>query len=121
MTIENFVLVFGTTPLVSLGITLVLIGGCALMMGRALALNWRPGWQMLPYSLLLAIADRFLVFALFQGELLSLTGYMADFAVLLCVAGFAFQVVRARQMVRQYPWAYERAGLLGWRDRSSGK
>lgn len=121
MTIENFVLIFGTTPLVSFSITLVLIGGCALMMGRALALNWRPGWQMLPYTLLLAVADRFLVFALFQGELLSTTGYAADFTALLCIAGFALQVTRARQMVRQYPWAYERAGLLGWRERSSGK
>ncbi|MEN6544054.1 DUF6867 family protein [Parvibaculum sp.] len=121
MMLENFVLVFGTTPLVSLGITLVLIGGCALMMGRALALNWRPDWQMLPYSLLLAIADRFLIFALFQGELLSLTGYLADFAVLLSIAGLAFQLTRARQMVRQYPWAYERAGLLGWRERPSAQ
>lgn len=121
MTLENFVLVFGTTPLVFLGITLVLIGGCALMMGRALALNWRPDWQMLPYSLLLAVADRFLIFALFQGELLSFTGYMADFTVLLCMAGFAFQLTRARQMVRQYPWAYERVGPLRWRERSSAQ
>ena len=118
MTLENFALIFGTTPLVSVGITFVLIGGCAMMMGRALALNWRPDWQMLPYTLLLAVADRFLVFALFQGELLSLTGYAADLAVLLCIAGFAFQLTIARQMVRQYPWAYERAGLLGWRKRS---
>lgn len=117
MTADDFTLIFGTTPFVSLGITLVLIGGCALMTGRALALNWRSDWQMLPYCLLLAVADRFLVFALFQGELLSATGYAADFAILLCLAALAFQITRARQMIRQYPWAYERSGLTGWRKR----
>ncbi len=117
MTMENFALVFGTTPFVSLGITLVLIGGCAVMTGRVLALNWRPDWQMVPYCLLLGFADRFLVFALFQGELLSGTGYAADTALLLCLAGLSFQLTRARQMVRQYPWAYERAGPMGWRER----
>lgn len=117
MNAEDYMLVFGTTLPVSLGITLVLAGGCASMTGRALALNWRPDWQVLPYCLLLALADRFLIFALFGGELLSPSGYAADFALLLVVAGATFQVARARQMVRQYPWAYERAGLAGWRER----
>lgn len=117
MNAEDYMLVFGTTLPVSLGITLVLAGGCALMTGRALALNWRPDWQIVPYCLLLTIADRFLIFALFGGELLSPLGYAVDFAFLLVVAGATYQVIRARQMVRQYPWAYERGGLVGWRER----
>lgn len=117
MSAEDYRLIFGTTLPASLGITFVLAGGCALMTGRALALNWRPDWQVLPYCFLLAVADRFLIFALFGGELLSTTGYAADFAFLLVVAGATFQVTRTRQMVRQYPWAYERAGLASWRER----
>lgn len=117
MNAEDYRLVFGTTLPASLGITFVLAGGCALMTGRALALNWRPDWQILPYCFLLALADRFLIFALFGGELLSATGAAADFAFLLVVAGATFQLARARQMVRQYPWAYERAGPAGWRER----
>lgn len=117
MNAEDYMRVFGTTLPVSLGITFALAGGCALMTGRALALNWRPDWQILPYCLLLALADRFLIFALFDGDLLSATGYAADFVFLLVVAASTFQLARARQMVRQYPWAYERAGLAGWRER----
>jgi protein-S-isoprenylcysteine O-methyltransferase Ste14 len=107
----------GTTPGVTLAVTLVLMGGCALMTGRALALNWRPVWQLVFYCLLLGLGDRFLVFALFGGELLSLPGYLIDTALLLSIAAIAFRVSRARQMVRQYPWLYERAGPLGWRTR----
>ncbi|MCE9648524.1 MAG: hypothetical protein K8R18_02765 [Parvibaculum sp.] len=114
---SDFELVFGTTPFVSLGITLILGGGCAVMTGRALALNWRPDWQFVAYGFLLAIADRFLVFALFQGELFSLSGYLADALALIVIAAVAFRVTRARQMVRQYPWAYRRFGPFGWRER----
>jgi hypothetical protein len=114
---SDYVLIFGTSPLVSLGITLILGGGCAVMTGRALALNWRPDWQLIAYGLLLAVADRFLVFALFQGELFSVSGYLTDALILMLIAVFAFQATRARQMVRQYPWAYSKAGPLSWRER----
>lgn len=114
---NDYQLIFGTSPFVSLGVTLVLGGGCALMTGRALALNWRPDWQLIAYGLLLAIADRFLIFALFDGELLSGTAYLVDALALILVAALAFQATRARQMVRQYPWAYRRAGPLSWRAR----
>ena len=120
MSLDDYGLIFGTTPPVSICITLVLAGGCALMTGRALALNWRPDWQLIFYCLLLALADRFLIFALFGGELLSFSGYAVDFSILLIVAAAAFQITRARQMIRQYPWAYERAGLAGWRERRPG-
>lgn len=117
MSAADYALISGATLPVSIGITLILAGSCAIMTGRALALNWRPDWQIILYCLLLAIADRFLIFALFEGDLVSLTGYAVDFAVLLLIAAAAFRLTRARQMVRQYPWAYERAGLAGWRER----
>jgi hypothetical protein len=113
---SGYALVFGTSVYVTIGITLMLGGGCALMTGRALALTWRPDWQMVPYCALLAVADRFLVFALFGGELLSLSGYAVDFALLLLAAAASFQAARARQMVRQYPWLYRPAGPFGWRE-----
>jgi hypothetical protein len=33
----------------------------------------------------------------------------------------AFRLTRVRRMVSQYPWIYERDGLLGWRERSGGE
>ncbi len=114
---SDYVLVMGTQPLVSLGITLVLGGGCAWMTGRALAQSWRPDWQIAVYCLLLGVADRFLVFALYQGDLLSPTGYLADVLLFMLIAVAAFRLVRARRMVRQYPWLYVRHGLMGWRER----
>ena len=107
--------IFGTSPYVSLGITLVMGGGCALMTGRALALNWRPQWQLLAYALLLTMAERFLIYALFQGALLSPSGYLCDALLLIAIAFAAFHMTRARQMVRQYPWACETRWLVGWR------
>jgi hypothetical protein len=101
-----------------LGMTILLFGGAAVMTGQALARNWRGAWQLLPYALLLAAGDRFLLFALFGAELLSVTGYVIA-AVLLCVfAGLAFRATQARRMVSQYPWLYVRAGLLAWRERN---
>jgi branched-chain amino acid transport system ATP-binding protein len=107
----------GSTPGVFLGITLIFMGGCAFMTGQALAATWRPAWQALPYGLLLGCGDRFLVFALFQGRLTSLPGYMVDALLLVGIALTAYRLTRARQMVTQYPWIYERTGLFSWRER----
>jgi hypothetical protein len=106
---------FGTTPGVSLAVTLIFMGGCALMAGRSLALLWRPWWTILPYMVLLALADRFLIYALFGGELLSVSGYLLDAAVLLAVAMLSYLAARASLMVRQYPWLFERLGPFAWR------
>ena len=98
-------------------VTVVLFGAAAAMTGQALARNWRPLWQIPLYALLLAAADRFLLFALFGAELLSPGGYVAAAAILLAAAGASYRVTQARRMVAQYPWLYERAGPLGWRER----
>ncbi len=108
----------GTTPGVSFGMTVVVMGFVAFMTGQALAGTWKPIWQVVLYCLLLGLGDRFLIFSLFQGELLSLSGYLIDSAVLVAISLFAYRLTRARKMVSQYPWIYERAGLLGWRDRT---
>ena len=107
----------GTGVWVFLGMTVVLAGGAAWMTGQAIAATWRPYWQIPPYTLLLALSDRFLVFALFEGELLHLPGVLVDWAVLLGLASLAFRLTRVHVMLRQYPWLYERDGLFGWRER----
>jgi Domain of unknown function (DUF6867) len=95
----------------------VLMAFAAFMTGQALANTWKPIWHAIVYSVLLGFADRFLTFALYEGELLSLNGYLVDTAVLLVVALFAFRISQARKMVSQYPWLYEETGLFGWRQK----
>ena len=73
----------------------------------------------MPYALLLGLGDRFVIYALFQGELFLLSGYLIDVVWLFAVVTFAFRVTRARQMVTQYPWLYERASLLNWREKTA--
>jgi hypothetical protein len=115
------VALMGASPASFLALTLLLFGGGALATGRALALHWRPAWQTLPYALLLAAGDRFLLYALFDGELLSASGYAIAAAILLALTLLAYRAVEARLMVRQYPWLCERAGPLGWRERGQGR
>lgn len=109
--------VLGAPPGAFWGLTLVLFGAAALSTGRALARNWRPPWQTLPYTLLLAIGNRFLLFALFNGELLSMSGYAIAAAILLALCLIAYRLTQAQLMVRQYPWLYEAAGPFSWRKR----
>ncbi|HKW52552.1 MAG TPA: hypothetical protein VJO12_02590 [Stellaceae bacterium] len=107
----------GASPGAFLGLTLLLFGAAALATGRALARHWRPAWQMLIYAALLGLGDRFLLYALFDGELLSASGYLIGAAILLALVFVAYRVTLARRMVRQYPWLYEAAGPLSWRRR----
>ena len=97
-------------------VTIFVSGGASYLMGQAMAFNWRPSWQVILYAFLLGGADRFLSFALFDGRLLSPTGYLIDTALLLIIALAAYRVTVAALMVRQYPWLYARTGLFGWRE-----
>ncbi len=110
--------VTGNSLAVFIGMTCVIAGGAAWMTGQALAATWRPAWQAVAYALLLALADRFLIFALFEGELLSLPGLALDATVLVVIALAGHRITLAAQMVKQYPWLYERQGLLSWRRKS---
>ena len=115
---SQFEVLFGGTPGVFLGITVFFMGGCAFMTGQALASRWKPAWHAVPYGLLLACADRFLDFALFDGRLSSLSGYLLDGAVLVGIGLLAHRLTLARQMATQYPWIYERTGPFTWRERA---
>jgi hypothetical protein len=96
-----------------------LIGGSAAWAtGRALANNWRPFGEAVAYLLVLGAGIRFAHFALFQGELLSLPAYLSDLAFLIAAGGVSWRLTRARRMVMQYRWLYERTGPFTWRERS---
>ena len=110
--------ILGASLPVFIGVTVVLFGGAALMTGQAIAGTWRPAWQVVAYGALLALADRFMIFALFGGELLSLSGYLLHAAVLIGIGLIAFRLMRVHKMVSQYPWLYERAGAFGWREKA---
>jgi hypothetical protein len=105
----------GSSLGVFIGLTGVLFGLAAFLAGQAVADTWRPAWQAVVSALGLAVAARFLAFALFGGQLLSLTGFLVAWAYLGGVALFAWRATLARKMVRQYPWLYVAHGVLGWR------
>jgi hypothetical protein len=65
--------------------------------------------------LLLGAAARFIHFALFHGNLLSLASYASDVCIFAVVGLIAWRATRTTQMVRQYPWLYARTGPLSWR------
>ncbi len=110
----------GTTVPVFIGMTVLLFGFAAYMTGQALANTWQPVWKVVPYGVLLALGDRFLIFALFDGELLSLTGVVIDAMTLIALTALSYRLIHARKMVSQYPWLYETAGPFNWRERGHG-
>jgi hypothetical protein len=108
----------GSSLGVFLGLTVIIIGGAAIMTGRALADGWKSPWQVVAACLGLALVNRFLVYALFEGELLSLSGLIIDFIVLTALALLAHRLTMVHKMVAQYPWRYERASLWTYREKA---
>ncbi|MCB9948824.1 MAG: hypothetical protein H6842_13555 [Rhodospirillaceae bacterium] len=111
--------IIGTTIGVYIGLTIILAGGAAFLTGQALANTWQPLAKGVPFALLLAAGNRFLIYGLFNGVMLTWTGFLIDFAVMLVIIIFAFRLTKARKMVSQYPWLYERTGPFSWRERKT--
>lgn len=99
-------------------LTVFLGGGAGWLSGRAIALTWRPVWQILVYMVLLSGAVRFLAYGLFDETLVSLHYYVVTLVILLAISGLGYRVTRVGQMVTQYRWLYERAGPFAWRERA---
>lgn len=99
-------------------LTLAIGGGGAWRTGQAVAERWGALWPVVAYTALLAAGVRFLHYALFGGDLLSLPSYLVDLAILAAVALLAHRVRRTRHMSEQYPWLFERSGPVTWRDRT---
>lgn len=99
-------------------VTVVMGGWLAWMAGRAIALTWRPTWQLVLYMLVLGLFVRFIHFALFEATLLTVHYYVVD-TILLVAFGYAgWRYTRAKQMTRQYHWLFEPAGPFGWKPRA---
>lgn len=99
------------------GMTVILFGFAAFLAGQATAESWRATWQILPAALMLTAADRFLLYALFGAELASPSGFLIAAVILAAIAAGAYYLTRARKMVQQYPWLYQRSGPFGWREK----
>ncbi len=109
---------FGTSFGVFIGLTVIITGGAAIMTGRALADGWKPPWQVVLACFGLDLANRFLVYALFGGQLLSLSGFLISLVVITALALAAHRITGVRKMVSQYPWRYERLSLFSYREKS---
>jgi hypothetical protein len=107
-------------PWIFLIMTVVFGGGAAFLAGRGLATTWRPVWMAVAYMIPLGMALRFLHFALFHGELLTLHYFLTDTLVLIAACLLGYRLKRVEQMTRQYSWLYERAGPLFWRPKANG-
>ncbi len=107
----------GDTLAMVLLFNLVLVGPASYATGQGVASTWRPWRQLILYGALLSAGLRFFDYALAYGELWSIGGFLLGWLVQSGIAGLAYRLTRARQMVRQYPWLYQRKGLLGWEER----
>ncbi|MGH6932523.1 MAG: DUF6867 family protein, partial [Dongiaceae bacterium] len=70
------------------------------------------------YALLLAVANRLFGNFFFAQSVLSITGYIVGALVLIAIALISYRVTKARKMVMQYPWLYQRSSLFSWRELS---
>lgn len=93
----------------------LVFGLCSWLAGQAAARGWRAMRVALGYAVLIALADRFLLFALRDASLLDPTGLIIALVMFLVIAALAYRWNQVDMMVSQYPWLYERAGLLSWR------
>jgi hypothetical protein len=108
---------FGDTLFNVLLFNIVLVGPASFAAGHAVAITWRPWGQIVFYTGLLSATLRFLDYALAGGVLWSVGGFLLGWAVQVAIGAFAYQLTRVRLMVRQYPWLYQRKGLLRWEER----
>jgi len=99
-------------------VTVILGGGGGALAGRAIAVTWRPWWQVVAYGLILGAVVRFFHYALFDGSLLSAHYYLVDSAVCVAFGLLGFRAARAAQMVRHYRWINEPDGPLRWRRKA---
>ena len=98
-------------------ITLTLFGWCSYQLGKAMANTWQSISLMIFYVFLLTLFDRFLLFALFEQELLSIILFFIDFITLLLISSVSYRVAKINYMVNQYPWKYQKIGFFSYKNK----
>ena len=101
-------LLLGNKNIRKYGTKVAAVGGAAVLTGRAIGSNWKPASQVIAACFGLALVDRFLIYALFQGTLVSFWGILVHYVVLLAMGLTSWRIARVSKMVGQYPWLYER-------------
>ena len=98
-------------------VTCIMGGWGAWMTGRAMASTWQRYPVLVAYLAILALAVRYIHFALFQGTLLSLHYYLVDLAVVQIIGAVGYRMTRVAQMTAKYRWLYVPNGPFFWKDR----
>ena len=101
--------------------TLILFGWCSYQLGKAMANSWKSILLMIFYVLLLTVFDRFLLFALFEQELLSVIMFIIDFIVLSLISLISYRLTKINYMVNQYPWKYQKTGFFSFKKKIINK
>ena len=97
--------------------TFTLFGWCSYQLGKAMANTWQPISLMIFYVFLLTAFDRFLLFALFEQELLSVIMFFIDFITLSLISLISYRVAKISYMVNQYPWKYQKKGFFSYKNK----
>lgn len=109
---------FEGNGLVFLFLTVILGGGGAFLAGRANAKGWKSPIKLFVNMLLLNCGLRFLHFALFEHDLLSVEHFISQGIILEAMAFLGYRLTLAKQMVAKYPWLYERSTPFSWRQKA---
>jgi hypothetical protein len=96
---------------------IILSSMAAWMIGRSVATDWQSLLQLVGFVLILGLGVRFLHFALYEAQFISLSRYLVDTIVLAVVAYVGFRYTRTNQMTTQYHWLYEKLSPLSFKER----
>ena len=97
--------------------TFILFGWCSYQLGKAMANTWQSISLMIFYVFFLTLFDRFLLFALFEQELLSLIMFFIDFTTLSLISLISYRIAKISYMVNQYPWKYQKVGFFSYKNK----
>ena len=100
-------------------ILLVIMGWIAHMIGQSLASQWYSWQKIIPSCLLLSCSNNFLIYALFEGELLSLSAFLMTSVILIIVACVSYRICYVKKMTTQYWWLYEKNHLFNFAKKES--
>ncbi len=96
-------------------VTLILGGAASWAAGRAVAMVWKPIWQLAFYMALMTFAVRFVQYALFHQPFLTVGNVLVDYLALSAFAMLGYRMMRTWQMGTQYPWVFTQGSIISWR------